>query len=192
MDRPPNLRAAAIYGGSFDPPHEGHRQVVEAILKTLPVSRLFVVPANLSPFKQGHGAPGSLRSAWLKRIMPDDPRVVVSDLEIARPGPSYTIETVERLGRGFDTVYLVIGADNVSGLHRWHDFDRLDEMVEWVVATRDDVPIPEGFRRLDVVHPASSSRWRERFEPAWIPESIRDEVTAYYRGSEDDQKEGKA
>jgi nicotinate-nucleotide adenylyltransferase len=190
MKRPAGLRAAAIYGGSFDPPHEGHRQVIEAILQSLPVARLFVVPANLSPFKQAHGAPGPLRLAWLKRIVPDDPRIVVSDIEIERAGPSYTIDTVERLGRGFDPVYLVIGADNLPGLQKWHDFERLDRMVEWVVATRDEKPIPSGFRRLDVAHPASSSRWRERFEPAWIPEAIRDEVMAFYHHATDDQQEG--
>ena len=179
----------AIFGGSFDPPHLGHVAIVKKALETLPVEKVVVVPAHISPFKKGHAAPARLRLAWLKKLFAGEPRVEVSDLEVRKGGPSYTIDTVERLGRDFDTIYLIIGADNLEGLTRWHHFDDLNGMVRWVVATRDDRPIPEGYIRLDVRMPVSSTRLRERIDPTWIPEAIRDEVVTYYRPVENDKKQ---
>jgi nicotinate-nucleotide adenylyltransferase len=171
---------AAIFGGSFDPPHLGHLAIMKKALDQLDIDRLIVVPAYISPFKQGHAAPPEKRLAWLKKIAAFDPRIEVSDYEIKKGGPSYTIDTVEHFAPFFDTIYLIVGADNLEGLKRWHRFGDLDKRVRWVVATRDRRPIPEGFLRLEVSQPISSTRLRRRIDPAWIPEPIRDDVVAYY------------
>ena len=183
MENERQERSAAIFGGSFDPPHLGHVAIVKKALETLPIEKLIVVPAHISPFKKGHAAPAELRLAWLKKLFADEPRVEVSDLEVRKEGPSYTIDTVEHFGRIFDTIYLIIGADNLEGLRRWHRFEDLDKRVRWVVATRDERPIPEGYIRLEVKMPVSSTQLRERIDPAWIPEAIRNEVVAYYRSA---------
>jgi nicotinate-nucleotide adenylyltransferase len=176
-------KRVAIFGGSFDPPHLGHVAIVKKALETLPVEKIVVMPAHISPFKKGHAASAALRLAWLEKLFAAEPRVEVSNLEVRKGGPSYTVDTVERLGRDFDTIYLIIGADNLEGLTRWHRFGDLDKMVRWVVATRDERPIPEGYIRLEVKMPVSSTQLRERIDPAWIPEAIRDEVVAYYRSA---------
>ncbi len=177
-------RKIAIFGGSFDPPHLGHAAIMKKALETLDIEKLIVVPAYISPFKKGHSAPAELRLKWLKKITAFDPRIEVSDYEIRRGGRSYTYDTVTHFKQFFDTIYLIIGADNLESLHRWYRFDELDRMVEWVVATRSDTPVPERFIRLDIDMPVSSTALREKIDPRWIPEAIRDEVVRYYSETE--------
>ncbi|WP_353661833.1 nicotinate (nicotinamide) nucleotide adenylyltransferase [Hydrogenimonas sp. SS33] len=182
---PKKYRAIAIYGGSFDPPHLGHLAVMSKALETLDIDKLIVVPAYLSPFKKGHRAPAALRVRWLKKVAAMDPRIEVSDIEAVKEGPSYTVDTVTRFLPEADTIYLIIGADNLAHLKEWHRFDDLNRMVRWVVATRDDTPVPEGFLRLDVDVPVSSTRLRKRIDPKWIPEPIREEVVKFYKSSKE-------
>lgn len=173
-------KTLALYGGSFDPPHLGHVAVVKAALKKLHPDKLIVMPAYLSPFKHAHAAPPDLRLKWLKKVMDFDPRVEVSDYELQKKGPSYTIDTVRHFAPRYDTIYLIIGADNLESLPKWHRFDELNRTVTWVVAARDGTPIPPGFIHLDVDAPISSTRLRERPDPRWIPEAIQEEVIQYY------------
>ncbi|WP_457593356.1 nicotinate (nicotinamide) nucleotide adenylyltransferase [Hydrogenimonas sp.] len=170
----------AIFGGSFDPPHLGHIAVMKKALDTLDIDKLIVVPAYISPFKKGHSAPPELRLKWLRAVTGFDPRIEVSDYEIKKEGKSYTFDTVSHFKRFFDTIYLIIGADNLKTLSKWHRYEDLDKMVRWVVATRSREPVPERFIRLDVDMPISSTQLREKIDPEWIPEPIRDEVVRYY------------
>ncbi|WP_201352449.1 nicotinate (nicotinamide) nucleotide adenylyltransferase [Hydrogenimonas urashimensis] len=174
-------KSVAIFGGSFDPPHLGHLEIMKKALEKLDIDKLIVVPAFISPFKKGHRAPPKLRLKWLGKIAAFDPRIEISDFEIKKEGPSYSIDTVNHFARFFDTIYFIIGADNLKDLHKWHRFDELNEKVRWVVATRNDEPIPEGFIRLDIDMPISSTALREKIDPAWIPEAIREEVTEFYK-----------
>ena len=171
----------AIFGGSFDPPHLGHLEIMKEALARLDIDRLIVVPAYISPFKKGHAAPPKLRLKWLRKMTAFDPRIEVSDIEVKKEGPSYTIDTVDHFARFFDTIYFIIGADNLEDLPKWHRFDALNRKVKWVVATRDATPVPEGFIRLEVDVPVSSTQLRERIDPKWIPEAIRDEVVSFYK-----------
>ncbi len=173
-------KTLALYGGSFDPPHLGHVAVVKAALQRLNPDKLIIMPAYLSPFKHSHAAPPDLRLMWLKKVMDFDPRIEVSDYELQKGGPSYTIDTVRHFAPLYDKIYLIIGADNLEGLPKWHRFDELNRMVTWVVATRGDVDIPKGFIRLDVDAPISSTRLRQTIDPQWIPDAVREEVIQYY------------
>ncbi len=171
---------AAIFGGSFDPPHIGHLQIIKSALEKLDIDKLIVVPAHLSPFKKGHSAPPELRLKWLKAVTADNPKVEVSDYEIRKGSKSYTIDTVRHFKHFFGTIYLIIGADNLKTLKKWHRYEELDKMVKWVVATRSDLYVPKRFIRLDVDIPISSTELRENIDPKWIPEPIRQEVVRYY------------
>ncbi len=176
--------STALYGGSFDPPHIGHEAVMKAALAQLPIEELIVMPARLSPFKNAHAAPPQKRLAWLKAMTAFDKRITVSDMELTRPGPSYTLETVRALKPRYETLYLIVGADNLAGLRAWHGFEALDKLVTWVVADRDGIAVPEGFIRLNVSVPVSSTSLRNRLDPRAIPAVIRESVLKYYLKSE--------
>ncbi len=179
----------AIFGGSFDPPHIGHIAVMKKALEQLDIERLIVVPAYISPFKKGHTAPAALRLKWLKRATAFDPRIEVSDYEIKKDGKSYTFNTVSHFKQFFDTIYLIIGADNLETMTKWHRFKDLDKMVKWVVATRSDRPVPKKFIRLDIDIPISSTQLRKKIDPQWIPKSIREEVVRYYTDKKETAKQ---
>ena len=174
-------RSVAIYGGSFDPPHIGHLEIIKKALYTLPIAKLIVIQTFISPFKKGHFAPPELRLKWLKKITEFDNRIEVSDFELKKSKRSYTIDTVNHFSSVYDTIFFCLGADNLKSLHNWHKFNELDKRVKWVVATREEITIPDNFIKLDVDMPISSSTLREEIDPKQIPEEIRDEVVKSYK-----------
>lgn len=109
-----------LFGGSFDPPHAGHRHASDAALVRLGLDRVWwlVTPGN--PLKDvGRLPPIAARVAAAAKVA-GHPRVLVTDLE-ARLGTRYTVDLVERLSRLAPQVrfVLIIGADNWAGFHRW-------------------------------------------------------------------------
>jgi len=179
-----NAGSMALFGGSFDPPHLGHRRIVEALLARPEIDKVFLVPSWLNPFKERSHASPDRRLAWCRRVF-DLPGVEVLDWEIRRGRPVYTIETWEELrSRGFPLRYLVVGGDNLPDLPRWREFDRLNDEAVWLVATREGGdPDLSGLRRaelLPVEVPVSSTRIRRGEGLEYVDPRIRDEVIALY------------
>jgi nicotinate-nucleotide adenylyltransferase len=173
--------AIAIFGGSFDPPHAGHVAVVKSALRELPVDTLYVVPAYVNPFKSGTHAPPELRRKWLQRIFENRARVCVSDFESGKGRPVPTIETVRHFRRIDPDIYLIIGSDNLESLSKWHEFETLDRLVTWVVATRGPHKESGTFRFLDVDVDVSSTELRSLEKTHLIPDAVREEIENYYK-----------
>ncbi len=171
----------AIFGGSFDPPHTGHRSVVTEALKELSIDKLYIVPAYLSPFKSNIVASGELRASWLRRIFADNAQVEVSDFEIMQDRAVYTIETVLHFRQIDPHIYLIIGADNLDELHKWHNFELLDTLVTWVVATRSGDKSASMLRELQVDCNISSTELRDLKCTHMIDNIVRDEIIDYYK-----------
>ncbi|MCP5481183.1 MAG: nicotinate (nicotinamide) nucleotide adenylyltransferase [Spirochaetales bacterium] len=117
-----------LFGGSFDPPHQGHLAVVEYTLRAYPDVPVHVVPAAVSPFKL-HSPPSDAgqRLAMLARWRGCLPaslqtRVLIEDLEIRRGPPSYSIETCEALGQRYPgaRIGLLVGSDSLADFESWH------------------------------------------------------------------------
>lgn len=175
------MKKIALFGGSFDPPHLGHLAIVDEALRQLDIDELVIVPAYLNPFKSQAHAPASLRLKWLQAIFKNDPRVTVSDFEVAKNRPVPSIETVRHFSEIADSIYLIVGADNLASLEAWYEYESLDKMVTWVVARRDGINVPEGYRVLDTDHPVSSTQLRRHIERHALPKAVADEITAYYK-----------
>ncbi len=170
----------AIFGGSFDPPHIGHLEVIQQTIISLNIDKLIVVPAFLNPFKSQAFAPADLRLKWLKTITEKMPKVEISTYEIEQNRPVPSIETVSHFYKG-EKIYLIIGADNLENLSQWHRFDALNEMVEWVVASRDSIDVPQGYIPLHVDHAISSSDLRANMDRNFLHPSTADEIESFYR-----------
>lgn len=171
----------ALYGGSFDPPHAGHVGVVKEALASLPIDRLIIVPASKNPFKASVRASGEQRLAWLKTIFAPFPQVEISDFEITQRRSVYTIETVLHYLPMCDALYLIIGADNLAQLREWHRYEELNSLVHWVVATRNQIPVPENMVRLDVDVPVSSTDFRNATAPLGLEPKIEHDIITYYK-----------
>lgn len=175
------MKKIALFGGSFDPPHAGHLAIVEEALRKLDIEKLVIVPAYLNPFKSQSHAPASLRLKWLREVFGGDARVEISDFEIGKNRPVPSIETVRHFLKEAQAIYLIIGADNLAALPRWHDFETLDTLVTWVVATRGETTVPDRYITLDVDRRVSSTELRERIDHTALPRSVADEIAAYYK-----------
>ena len=171
----------ALFGGSFDPPHFGHIQIVLAALSTLEIDKLIIVPAYRNPLKDSICANGMKRIEWLKTIFKSYPKVEISDFEVSQNRPVYTIETVLHYKTATDKIFLILGADNVEKLSQWHQFDLLKNEVTFVVATRDNHHVPTDMITLKINEPISSTLFRNSFDSLGLEETVENEIITYYK-----------
>jgi nicotinate-nucleotide adenylyltransferase len=171
----------AIYGGSFDPPHIGHEEIIKQALAKLDIDALFVIPTFLNPFKNIFFTPAKIRLKWVEKLLLSYPKAKLLDYEVKQKRPVPTIETVQYIIDNYkiNTIYLIIGADNVKDLEKWKDFKRLKKLVTFVVATRDEIPIPKELQKLQINVTISSTLLRDNLQREFLPIMIADDVIAY-------------
>ncbi|HDQ45010.1 MAG TPA: nicotinate-nucleotide adenylyltransferase [bacterium] len=135
-----------LFGGTFDPIHTGHLILAETVRADVPLDRIVFIPAGIPPHKPDTpvGNP-SQRLAMVRLAVQDHPDFYVSECEIAREGPSYTVDTLLHL-RSLeifrnDRIFLIIGADNLVELHTWKDPGRIFDLAEVLCLSRpgDDI-----------------------------------------------------
>lgn len=140
---------AGLFGGTFNPIHNGHLMVARQAVRCLALDRLYIIPCRTPPHKAPDFlAPAAQRVRMIELALPADDRIVLSDIEIRRSGPSYTIDTVV----GFSTrivpaaeLFLIMGLDAFLEIHTWRHQRRLLEMIQPVVVVRpaDNGGVPE-------------------------------------------------
>lgn len=174
----------ALLGGSFNPIHIGHLVIAERARETLKLDRLILVPTADTPLKDPKAlAPAHHRLA-MARLAVRGSTLAVSAFEVDRRGTSYTIDTVAALKPQF----LVIGADSLASLPRWHRIRDLAALVTFAVAARPGFKpgrVP-GYIRHTLVHAPlldiSATDLRERLR---VGRSIRwlvpDAIERYIR-----------
>lgn len=121
-----------IYGGTFNPPHLGHLQAAKTAIAALKLDKLILIPAALPPHKElPEGTPSPERRLEMTAKMADamamSGTVEVSDLELRRPGKSYTADTLEQLHRQYPQakLWLLMGTDMFLTLHLWREPERI-------------------------------------------------------------------
>lgn len=130
------IKSCAIFGGSFDPIHNGHLHLIDSLSKSHKFDRLVVVPAG-DPYQKKCLASPEDRLKMVELALAGK-SVEVSDCEIRRPGPSYAIDTVKEIESLFHAErYLwIIGSDAFAGIRSWNRFEELIEKVEFLVVIR--------------------------------------------------------
>jgi len=154
-----------IIGGTFDPIHFGHLLAAEETRTTLHLDRVLFVPAALPPHKQGLPVlPIDHRLAMVELAIADNPAFSASTVDIDRPGPHYTVDTIRRLRdqwkTGVQETFFIMGADSLAQLPTWHQPRRLIESCRLAVVRRSgygtdladlEAALPGVSRRLDWV-----------------------------------------
>jgi nicotinate-nucleotide adenylyltransferase len=128
-----------IFGGTFNPPHLGHLICAQEAYFQLELDYVMLIPARIPPHKPVDDEPGPEHRLKLCRLAVEgDDRLRVSDLEIARAGPSYTVDTlVELHSREPDTEkFLIVGGDVAAGLPEWREPARVLSLATLAVAKR--------------------------------------------------------
>ena len=128
-----------LFGGTFDPPHRAHVALARQARDELGLDEVRWIPAG-DPWQKRDRAitPAAHRAAMVALAIAGEPRFVLDRREIDRQGPSYTVVTAEELAaeRPGAALFLVIGADQLAGLHTWHRFEALLARVTLAVAGR--------------------------------------------------------
>ena len=133
-------RKIGILGGTFDPIHVGHLVTAEAVRIEYDLEKVLFIPAANPPHKQGQSVtPATHRYIMTVMATYSNPHFYVSSIEMERPGPSYTIDTVRELVREHGAsaeFYFITGADAVADLPNWNDVDDLLDLCHFVATTR--------------------------------------------------------
>lgn len=149
------MRRIGIYGGTFDPIHNGHLHVITQLITRSLVDQLILIPAG-SPWLRESAplAPGLNRLAMCELALSELPdsigaHVEVSDSEIKRSGPTYTIDTVLEIKKAHsdDALVLIVGSDAYVQFDKWHRAEELAKLVEIIVIDRPEFP---GASTLDI------------------------------------------
>ena len=139
------VRSIGLLGGSFDPVHHGHLIAGRIAAEALGLDELRFVPAREQPFKRGrHGAPAADRAAMLDLAVAGAPGFAVERVELDRPGPSYTVDTLRAL-RARDpgaALTVLLGADAAAELDVWHRAEELPGLARIVVFGRPGALMP--------------------------------------------------
>jgi nicotinate-nucleotide adenylyltransferase len=128
-----------ILGGTFNPPHLGHLVAAQEAYRELDLDQVMLIPAGIPPHKPVDDEPGPEHRLELCRLaVGDDERFTVSDLELRRDGPSFTVDTLNllRSQSPSDDLYLILGGDIAAGLPKWHEPERVLELATVAIAKR--------------------------------------------------------
>lgn len=142
-----------LFGGTFDPPHNGHMNNLRAALDLVQPDRAVVMPAGIPPHKAASATPGETRLAMCQCFKALSPVVEVSDWEIRQGGRSYTVHTLEMLQERFPgaRLYLGVGSDMLLSFCQWRRWQDILAMATLVVESRrpgDAAALEEGARQL--------------------------------------------
>lgn len=155
-------RRIGILGGTFDPIHMGHLITGEIVRVSAALDEIIFIPAARPPHKENKGeAPAEDRLLMVQCAVEGNPSFSVSDIELKREGPSYTVDTIAVLSeqlRGAE-LFFITGADAMNDLYRWHDPVRLLHSCTFIVAARQGVELDES-RLAEQFSPEQRSRIR--------------------------------
>ncbi len=157
------MARVGLFGGAFDPPHNGHVALADAAIDHFDLERLVVVPTGQPPHKKVETDPWT-RSMLASAAFDGRPKVEVSAYELDREGPSYTVDTVRWAASLWEDVIFLVGADEFADFLSWKDPNGVLRVARHGVATRPGYPR----ERLDAV--LARLEEPERVELFSIPE----------------------
>ena len=131
-----------IFGGSFSPPHLGHRSAAESFASYLNLDKLLIMPAYIPPHKQlVEDASVEERIDMCRLAFSGIEKAEISDLEIKRQGTSYTYLTLEELKNDSNELYLLVGTDMLLTLDKWKNTEKIFSLCTVCYVRRENDPV---------------------------------------------------
>lgn len=192
-----------MFGGAFDPPHQAHVALARAALAQFGLDALHVVPTGHAWHKARTLSAPEHRLAMARLAFGGIPGVIVDERELQRPGPTFTVDTLEALQAENPgcQLFLFIGADQFASLGQWHEWERILEIAIICIADRTesaltqtqfDIYAPHQHRfsilKLPLI-PVSATQIRQRMamgaasaEDArkWLPEAVARYISLHH------------
>ena len=136
-----------VFGGTFNPVHNGHLALAEAALRAFGLDRVLFVPGHVTPFKQDRpSAPDADRLAMLRLALQNRPRMDISTVELDRGGVSYTVDTLETLRATHpgDELWLLLGLDSLLFFGHWYRARDILNLATVATLLRPGSSLPDG------------------------------------------------
>ena len=159
-----------VFGGTFDPPQNGHIAVAKAVLERLDLDHVLFVPAG-NPWQKNEQTSAAQRQEMVRLAIEGYDQFSVSTVDIDREGPTYTVDTLRDISLQYpdSELFFIVGDDAFAGITSWKDFEKLGELATIVVVSRigiaPEVPakLSPSVNLLEIDSlPISSTQCRER------------------------------
>lgn len=133
----------ALFGGSFDPPHSGHKDIINELLKLDFLDLIIILPAFLNPLKNQTFLSANDRILLLNQLINKNEKILISDYEIKQNKITYTIDSILYFKNLYNpsSIHLVIGADILCDLHKWHKINEIENQINFIIAKRNNINI---------------------------------------------------
>jgi nicotinate-nucleotide adenylyltransferase len=145
MTRPSGrARRIAVFGGTFDPIHNGHLRAATLVARRFALDRVLFVPSYIPPHKRRPKiAPANARLAMVELAVRGRRRFAASPLEVAARATSYSVLTLEKIGRQWPgaRLFFLLGVDAFLEIETWREWKRLLDQCRLIVATRPGTPL---------------------------------------------------
>jgi nicotinate-nucleotide adenylyltransferase len=179
------VKKVGIIGGTFDPPHISHLLIANDVRQKLTLDEIWFMPNHIPPHKQNKSVtPTPIRVEMIKAAVATNRCFRVETIELQREGPSYTYDTMLLLTKKYPETrfYFIIGADMVEYLPKWHNIEKLLELVTFVGVKRPGYSFSSPFPVLEVETPEmdiSSTLIRKRVRDGWtsqylVPDKVKE------------------
>lgn len=134
-----NVKKTGIFGGAFNPVHNGHIRLAEEAVKQLKLRRLLIIPTYVSPHKSTELLPYEDRAEMCRRAFGHIPGAEVSDIEVRLGGTSYSINTIRALKELYpdENFFLLIGGDMLFSFDKWYRYESILKETKVCAAARD-------------------------------------------------------
>lgn len=141
-----------LFGGSFNPPHNGHLNSLQTVLKKLGLDKIYVIPTSQNPLKMELEGPTAEQRLEMVReaLNSYEKFFILDDQEVKKGGVSYTIDTIANFEKTNpnDELYLIIGADNFADFSKWKDYKSILKKSNLIVTTRPGYDLPDSKEEL--------------------------------------------
>ena len=154
-----------LLGGTFDPIHYGHLDIADAARRHLALDGVTFIPSHDPPHRLDPHASVFHRFALVALAVAGRPGFAVSDAELTREGPSFTVDTLRRMhleGWGPAQLFFIIGTDAFAEIATWREYPAVLDMAHFVVVTRPGTTLDAAMARV----PELRARARHSHEPA--------------------------
>lgn len=136
-------KAIGLFGGTFDPVHNGHLRSAVEIIEKFQLDHLCLIPNAVPPHREQPQASAEQRLLMLQLAVKNSTNIIVDDCELKREGPSYSIDTVKLFRQRYtdSPLYLIIGTDAFQYIDTWYQWQQLLDYCHIIVMARPEQPL---------------------------------------------------
>ncbi|MBQ7596160.1 MAG: nicotinate-nucleotide adenylyltransferase [Clostridia bacterium] len=127
-----------IFGGTFNPPHNGHKKLALEIPGRLSLDLLIIIPTHIPPHKKAESLASDEDRLNMCRLCFDEKNNVVSGIELRRSGKSYTVDTLSEIKKLYpdDELFFIMGSDMLTSFHSWREPEKILDMANICAVSR--------------------------------------------------------